>query len=242
MSFRISVVIRTFNEGAHLEQVLLSLSRQTFTNFETIVVDSGSTDNTLAIAKKFHAKIVNIPKESFNYSFASNVGVQNSSGELVCFLSGHSVPKNNNYLEMVNRIFNDSKVGGCYGDVLALPDGSLTEKLFNFIGYLKNVLSGNKIVYEQQIHPGILSCNNACIRRDILMRHPFAEPLGDGGEDVEVAYRIIQDQYYVAKVPKLLVLHSHGSHFLKFLSEYRSWQQMYNRVEEYIGISKASNQ
>ncbi|NLK71559.1 MAG: glycosyltransferase family 2 protein [Clostridiales bacterium] len=236
MNYKISVVIRTYNEQKHIGEVLESLKKQTYKNYEILIVDSGSTDRTLEIASKYNVKVVHIKKSDFNYSYASNVGVQNVSGELVSFLSGHSVPVKESFLSDINNVFQDERVGGCYGDVVALPDGSWIEKLYNRLGYIKNKILCDKsgIQLEYAIHPGILSCNNACIRRDLLIRHPFAIELGRGGEDVGVAYRIIQDGYYIARVPELLVMHSHGSGLKKFIQEHKAWKSMWQDIQNYI--------
>ena len=237
MNYKISIVIRTYNEQKHLPEVLESIKNQTYKNYEIILVDSESTDKTVEIAKKYGVKIVPILKKDFNYSYASNVGVKNSSGDIVCFLSGHSVPAKNNYLEETNKIFQDEKIGGCYGDVIALKDGSIWEKLYNKLGYIKNVLLGkkDKVKLETEIHPGILSCSNASIRKSVFDKHLFVDELGKkGGEDVELAYRIIQDGFYVAQVPNLLVKHSHGSKLKKFLKELKNWKVMYQEVLTYI--------
>lgn len=241
MEKRISVVIRTYNEQKHIEEVIESLKNQTYNNYEIIVVDSESTDNTRKIAEKHNCKIVGIKKSDFNYSYASNIGVQNATGEIICFLSGHSVPAYNTYLEELNKTFQNNKIGGCYGDVIALEDGSWIEKLYNKLGYIKNKIKNSKenIKLETEIHPGILSCSNAAIRKSILERHPFADELGKkGGEDVELAYRIIEDGYYVAQVQSLLVKHSHGSGLKKFLKELRNWKVMYAEVIDYIQSNK----
>lgn len=237
MDYKISVVIRTYNEQKHLGEVLESLKNQTYKNYEIIIVDSESTDSTLEIAGKYKAKIVHIKKKDFNYSYASNVGIQNSIGEIVCFLSGHSVPVKETYLADTNKIFQDKKIGACYGDVIALPDGSLTEKAFNRLGYIKNKIRGDidGVKLESSIHPGIFSCSNASARRNLLLMHPFAEKLGRGGEDIEVAYRIINDGYYVASVPALLVMHSHGKKLFEFIKEYKGWKSMWKDVINYIG-------
>lgn len=239
MDYKISVAIRTYNEQKHIDSVLRSLSKQTYSNFEIIILDSESTDDTLKIASEYNVIIKHIKKRDFNYSYASNKCVEYASGDIICFLSGHSVPVRSNYLERTNKIFQNPKIGGCYGDVLALPDGSFTEKAFNRLGYLKNKLkgAGNSEKLETEIHPGIFSCSNASARRDLLLKHPFAEALGHGGEDIEVAYRIIQDGYYIAQVPDLLVMHSHGNGLLKFIQEYNNWQKMWKDVKRYIDNS-----
>lgn len=233
---RISIVIRTYNEVKHINEVLKSLINQTYPNYEIIIVDSGSVDGTLDVIAKYPVKLLSIRKEDFNYSYASNIGVQNATGDIICFLSGHSVPVSKNYLAKTNEIFQNDTIGAIYGEVIALPDGSITEKLFHRIGYLKSRLrSGNKkISLEKEIHPGIFSCSNASARRSLLLRHPFKEELGRGGEDVEVAYRIIQDGYFVAKSLETVAMHSHGSSLKKFIKEYKAWGGMYKDVLNFI--------
>lgn len=239
MDYRISVVIRVYNEQKHIREVLESLKKQTYKNFETIILDSESIDDTLKIASEYDVRIEHIKKSDFNYSYASNRCVELAKGNIVCFLSGHSVPIKETYLEDTNRVFQDEKIGGCYGDVVALPDGSLTEKVFNRLGYIKNKIKGNNngIKLETEIHPGIFSCSNASARRELLLKHPFAEELGRGGEDIEVAYRIIKDGYYIASVPDLLVMHSHGKKFFKFIEEIKNWRIMWNDVLKFIQLN-----
>lgn len=237
MNYKISVVMRVYNEEKHIREVLESLKKQTYNNYEIIILDSESTDDTLKIASEYDVRIEHIKKADFNYSYASNVCVNLAHGDIVCFLSGHSVPVKDSYLSDTNDVFQNKEIGGCYGDVIALPDGSLTEKTFNWLGYIKNKLKGNEtgIKLERMIHPGIFSCSNASARRELLLKHPFAEELGRGGEDIEVAYRIIQDGYYIASVPELLVMHSHGNGLFKFIREFKNWRVMYQDVLKYIG-------
>lgn len=235
--FKISVVVRTYNESKHLGELLDKLDRQTYQNYEVVLVDSESTDNTREIAANHGAHIVKINKEDFNYSYASNIGVKHATGDIVCFLSGHSVPVKDTYLYDLNRVFNsDSRIGGVYGDVIALPDGSWIEKAFNQLGYLKNKIKGRSagISLETSIHPGIFSCSNAAGLRQLLLQHPFAQPLGHGGEDIEVAYRIINEGYVIAQDPELLVMHSHGLGLIPFMRQYKAWRKMYGNVISYI--------
>ena len=236
MDYKISAVIRTYTEQKHIREVLESLKKQTYKNFETIILDSESTDDTLKIASEYDVIIEHIKKTDFNYSYASNRCVELSTGDIVCFLSGHSVPVKETYLADTNNVFQNEKIGGCYGDVIALPDGSFTEKAFNRLGYIKNQIKcrDTGIKLETVIHPGIFSCSNASARKELLIRHPFAEALGQGGEDIEVAYRIIKDGYYIASVPDLLVMHSHGKKFFKFIDEFKNWRVMWENVLSYI--------
>ena len=241
MNYKISIVVRTYNESKHIGELLEILSKQTYKNFEVILVDSESTDSTVEIAKKYCKKIelriLKIKKSDFDYSYSSNIGVENSTGDIVCFLSGHSVPVYTNYLEETNNSFQRDNVGGVYGDVIALEDGSIYEKAYNILGILKNKMLGKSknIVYEKEFHKGMLSCSNASIRKNILKKHPFAKELGkNGGEDLEVAYRILEDGGVIAMNPKLIVKHSHGKNLIGFIKEIRNWKKIYNEVIDYI--------
>lgn len=232
MEYKISIIIRTYNEEKRIRDVLEGIKKQNYKNYEVIIVDSESTDNTLKICKEYDTRIVNIKKKDFNYSYASNVGAEYASGEILCYLSGHSVPVRKDYLKIANEIFNSEKVGGVYGEVIALPDGSFIEKLFNWIGWKKSEKVGT--VVEKEIHPGILSCSNALIRKDIWKSNRFKEELGIGGEDVEMAYRIMKENMTIIKEPRLLVMHSHGNGIVKFTREFLGWRDMYKDVMVYI--------
>lgn len=229
---KISVIIRTFNEAKWIGKVLEALEKQKYRNFEIIIVDSGSTDGTIDICKRHNCNIVNIKKEDFNYSYASNIGAEVATGNIICYLSGHSVPVNSDFLTIANDLFKDESIGGVYGEVIALPDGSIIEKLFNNLGYKKALKNGT--VIEKEIHPGILSCSNAMLRKSIWEKNKFKVELGHGGEDVEMAYCIIKDGYVIAREPKLLIMHSHGSNIFKFMKEFKGWRKMYEDVLTYI--------
>lgn len=65
MDYKISVVIRTYNEEKHIGEVLKSLNKQTYSNFEVIILDSQSTDNTIKIAQNYDVRIEQIEKKEF---------------------------------------------------------------------------------------------------------------------------------------------------------------------------------
>ena len=77
----VSIVIRTKNEEELIEVVLKSIKTQTYTDYEIILVDSGSTDLTVEIAKKYGCKILNIKPEEFTFGYAINYGFENSKGD-----------------------------------------------------------------------------------------------------------------------------------------------------------------
>ncbi|KKL66298.1 hypothetical protein LCGC14_2146400 [marine sediment metagenome] len=86
-----SIVIRSKNEEQQLPKLLKSIKAQYFDkSYEIILVDSGSTDKTIEIAKKNKIRILNIPPESFSYGYALNMGVNFAQGEIIIFISAHT--------------------------------------------------------------------------------------------------------------------------------------------------------
>lgn len=87
----ISVIIATKNEGKHIARVLRSLSKQSYGNFEVILVDSNSSDKTVQIARKFGARVYVLGPEMFpegtkNFRGVQvNYGVKKSKGEIIFF-------------------------------------------------------------------------------------------------------------------------------------------------------------
>lgn len=230
----LSVIIRTLNEAKWLEAALDAIKCQSVVPDEIIVVDSGSTDKTKEIASKHGCKICSIPQASFNYSYASNYGAQQAQGDFLVFLSGHSVLANAKALEDALYHFEDRTVAGVYGDMLALPDGSIWEKAFHYLGYVVSRWKGPQVVTRPK--QGVLSCTNAIIRRNLWQQHPFEERFGCGGEDMSWAFHWLNKNFKIIKEPKFLVFHSHGSSFAEFIREMKKWQSWTHNVFQGMDI------
>lgn len=87
-SYKISIIIPAFNEEKNIERILNSAYVQTYKNFEVIIVDDGSKDNTGKICKKYEESYSNfkyIYKENGGVSEARNLGLNYANGDYVCF-------------------------------------------------------------------------------------------------------------------------------------------------------------
>jgi len=87
-----SIVIRAYNEEAHLGRLLKGISQQEAAGVETILVDSGSTDRTVQIAEEYGVQIVQISPEEFTFGRSLNRGIQAARGEFVVIVSAHCYP------------------------------------------------------------------------------------------------------------------------------------------------------
>lgn len=197
-----SFVIRTKNEEKWLPTVLNKLFEQTRGDFEVIIVDSGSTDKTLEILKKFPIqKLIKIPEKDFNFSYALNLGIKESKGKYIGIISGHSVPISITWYEDVMKNFGDSKVAGISGYYTSLPDGSVDEK----VGNLLSVIGA----FKYKKNDKWLTNTNSIIRKDLWKIYPFDERIW-GCEDYDWALEMMSRGYRIVKDPKFNVFHSHG--------------------------------
>ena len=76
-----SVVVRAYNEGKNIGRLFTGIQQQTLEDVEVILVDSGSTDDTVPIAEKYGVKVVHINPEEFTFGRSLNRGIQAARGE-----------------------------------------------------------------------------------------------------------------------------------------------------------------
>ncbi len=98
---KVAVIIPALNEGAMIESLLQSLSSNTYKNKEIIVVDGGSTDNTLEICRKYNVTILSEEGEYKCPANARNQGAYYTEPEILCFLDADVDHVNDRFIENV---------------------------------------------------------------------------------------------------------------------------------------------
>ncbi|MBW6474516.1 MAG: glycosyltransferase [Anaerolineaceae bacterium] len=208
----ISIVIRAFNEADHIGRLLYGISKQTFPNPEVILVDSGSTDGTLAIASQYPVKVVTIEPENFSFGRSLNTGIAASSGDLVVIISAHCYPVYPDWLEKLTQPFSNQNIGLSYGKQRGGETNHYCEHQF-----FKNYFPDNSVL--QQAHPYSHNAN-AAIRRELWKRHPYNEDL-TGLEDLAWSSWALESGYEIAYIADAEVIHLHNE----------TYQQVYNRFK-----------
>lgn len=195
----VSYVIRTKNEECFIGKVLKQVYQQTFKDFEVIIVDSGSADNTLNIVSKFPVKVYKIKPEDFNYSYALNYGISKSKGKFICIINGHSIVISDTWLADGLKNFEDEKVAGVTGYVSK-----------NYLAFINKSFGKFDFIFfkDKEVNVKTLTNTNAIIRKDLWESYPFDETL-NGGEDYDWASEMLARGYNIIKDKKFSSFHSH---------------------------------
>jgi rhamnosyltransferase len=232
MTPSVSLVVRCFNEEAHIGRLLTGAVRQTMRPDEIIVVDSGSTDATLAIASAFDVKVVHIPPDRFSFGGALNLGLGEAQGDVAVFASAHVYPLYETWVERLVEPFADPQVALSYGRQVIPPNGSYAE------GRLMAQWFPPRSS-PRQTHP---FCNNAnaAIRRDVWLDVPFDEQL-TGLEDLDWGKKVLARGHVLAYRADAPIVHVHDERFGQIVNRYRreaiAHKQIYD--EQDLALGKA---
>jgi glycosyltransferase involved in cell wall biosynthesis len=111
----VSIIIPLYNAEAYIGDTIISALDQTWPNKQIIIVDDGSTDNSLAVARQYQNDRVSIfAQENQGSSFARNFGLQQAKGEYIQFLDADDLLSTNKIEEQVKLLLNHpSKVAVC---------------------------------------------------------------------------------------------------------------------------------
>jgi glycosyltransferase involved in cell wall biosynthesis len=199
----VGVVIRTLDESEFLGRCLEALQRQRGSfNLDVLVVDSGSTDGTIEIARSHDARVVELPPGEFDYSKSLNLGIANVSGEIVISLSAHAIPVDEMWLESMVGAFEDPQVAGVSSRQVPWPGAHWKE-----VKRLGQVFGVTRLVYGLEDLDQIVFSNAAsAIRRSVWMTQPFTLP---AVEDLDWARRVVTVGWNIVYQPEATVYHSH---------------------------------
>jgi len=216
----ITVIILTKNGERDVGRCLTGVLRQKTTRpIEVIVIDSGSTDKTLDIVRRFPVRLHTIDPSQFNHGETRNLAARLSHGDFLVYISQDAEPVDEFWLQNLIRPFaDDQRIAGVCSRILPRPNSNpivrravlsdLTgsaERKINFIG--SRTEYDRMSPYEKRVLVSFHDISS-CIKRTIWEAIPYSKI--QFGEDIDWAKRVLEAGHKTLYEPTSMVYHSHN--------------------------------
>ena len=203
---KVSVIVRTHNEQDWISRCLHEILNQKFNSYEVLLIDNNSSDKTIHIVKKNFSKVKIYkfnPKKYFPGD-ALNFGISKARGQYVAMISGHCIPKHNQWLNQLYRNFKSKKIAGVYGKQEPLDTSDP-----NDIRDLKYIFGEDKKI---QIKDPFFHNANSMIDKKLWKKNKF-DSKTPHIEDRIWAKKLLERGYKIIYEPKAQVFHHHGLNY-----------------------------
>ena len=219
---RVSVVVCSCNGARTIDETLTALGRLNYQNYEVLVVDDGSTDDTASIAQQHGFRL--IQTENKGLSNARNLGMQAATGELIAYIDDDAYP-DPDWLRYLAALFKRSDHAGIGGPNIApRDDGLIADCVANAPGGPVHVLLSDEVAEH------IPGCNLA-FRLDLLREiGGFDSRFRVAGDDVDICWRIQERGWTLGFSPAAVVWH----HRRRSVGAYWRQQKGYAHAESLL--------
>ena len=215
----ISVVVCSYNGSTTIRDTLEGLTKLSYPNFEIIVVNDGSNDDTGEIVSEYPVKLITTP--NCGLSSARNTGMYNAEGEIIAYIDDDAYPEEHwlHYLAFAYATTRHGAMGG--PNIIPEEDGPIATCISNAPGGPVHVLETDEIAEHV---PGC----NLSVRKEVLMKIGGFDPIyRAAGDDVDLCWRIQEAGYTIGFHPSAMVWH----HRRNSIKAYWKQQQGYGKAE-----------
>jgi glycosyltransferase involved in cell wall biosynthesis len=199
----VSIIVPCFNSAAFIRDTLDSVLNQTYSNWECIVVNDGSTDNSEKIVDQYILKDKRfkcIHQVNQGLSSARNTGIINANGEYLNFLDSDDLLLPQMLEKLTKRLINDNTIGVAYCGSM-LSDITLKHKKHIKRNYFEGQL------FFKLAHRNIFACHSIVIRRKILQTIGYFDTTLFSCEDWDLWLRVAKAEISFGAVKEDLVIY-----------------------------------
>ena len=220
----VSIVLPTLNAGAGFKDLLGRLSAQRVEgDIELVVIDSGSADGTVAVARNAGANVLTIPRREFNHGGTRNQAIEVARGKYIALTVQDAIPTDDFWLaRLMTPLVQQPGVAGSYGLQVAPPDLGLLARTRSWTWCQANraplikALPGpgafQSLPAEERLALVAFDNVTSCVRRSAWEQRPFPER--GFAEDMAWAREVLLDGAQIAYVPTAQVWHGHERDWL----------------------------
>ncbi len=206
-----SIILPTYNRASMISRAIESVINQSFTNWELIIVDDGSTDNTKGIVDSFiksDKRIKYFYQENSERSAARNNGISKAKGDWICFLDSDDLYHNNHLETFFNFISEHQFKKGLFFSGVSYGKYDESQQYYDNSG--KNNL--------EFVLLNTIGVPRACCHKTILLENKFDNKIRIG-EDKELWSRIVQNYSLFFHEKKTFIEIEHSNRSINILSK-----------------------
>lgn len=188
---QVSIIMPTYNRGYILNQAIQSVVRQTYTDFELIIIDDGSTDNTEDIVKGVPDLNIVYLKLEQNYgaNYARNYGLRSAKGKYISFLDSDNI-WNSDFLYSRIQIIEEAQTDFVFGRVKVHNSESSSIEPSEPAEDLQNT----ELLLKTLAFKNVIDTNTVCMRRTCYESVGGFDEKLERCQDWEYFYRILRSE------------------------------------------------
>ena len=223
---KISIIIPVYNSSLTLNECLNSIFSSDYKNYEVIIVSDRSTDNSIAIAKEYKTKIIELSQNK-GPALARNKGSESADGEILLFLDS-DVIINKDSLNLIIDKFKIDDVNAIQGIYSHMPNYKYLATQF-YQSYLCYYVWPENKKYASTLVTGCFAIRKKVFNKlngfDVKIQKPSCE-------DEKFGYSLIENGYKIQILRNLQVIHKVNYGVLKFIK--RRLMQESDRIKFYL--------
>ncbi len=252
---QVSVILPFYNAQNTLDRAISSIAEQTFTNFECILINNKSTDNSLSIAKKWQkrdSRFILIHEKTQGVMYASNTGYKKAAGSYIARMDADDWSFPHRLELQIGFLKNNPEYGAVSGMVEHIGHPIKNAGFARYVKLINNIQSYEEIINRQFVESPIVN-PSAMWRKKIAVKHGMYYN-GDFPEDYEMWLRWLYKGVKICKIKEKVLKWYDSDHrltrtnpiyrdkaFYMIKSQYLAkWMKHINPFHPYVSIWGAS--
>ncbi len=218
---KISIIVPAYNEQKTIAKSIQSLLNLNYQNYEIIVVDDGSTDQTFQQASQFqNSNLKVIHQDNKGKSLALNNGINNSNGEIILTVDADTTLEKQALRKIADRFENNEKLGAIAGNVKVKPEPKLLNNLQSaeYATGINLIRKGQSVVGCVMIVPGPV----AALKRETLQKAGYFSTQ-TFAEDFDLTLNILKNNYKIEYEEKSIAYTDAPKNVEDIIKQRRRW-------------------
>ena len=212
---KVSIVVPAYNAAATVGACLTSLKSLNYPNYETIVVDDGSTDSTAAIAKEAGARVLEV--EHRGLAGARNAGAEAANGEIIAYIDADARADRDWLYFLVETITRRDAAAAGGPNFAPEPQSAVAAALAHAPGLPREVRAGDDRLEQ------LCGCNMAITKAALKKIGGFDDMFTTAGDDTDISRRLTAAEELLAYAPGAVVIHEPRATLSGYLKQQRGY-------------------